>query len=286
MSGYVFYHHIKSQIHSGYVFYHRHTSVLNHETLSSPCPQKMNRVVVISSVIKPVRIVCQSDTHSIHERGPLVPDGDVYVHAGDFTSTGTLQECQEFHDWVAKLPHKHKIVIAGNHDITMDTDYYLKRGSRRFHSRSHVPPEVCQSIFKNSTDLTYLQDSGTECYGIKFWGSPWQPEFYDWAFNYKRGEGYTKWNLIPSDIDVLITHGPPKGQGSVCLDGFDAGCEELADWCNTRCPKLHIFGHIHEGYGVTTDDHTTYVNASTCTRQYRPINPTIVIDVVSTNVVV
>ena len=88
-----------------------------------------------------------------------------------------------------------------------------------------------------------------------------------------------KWDLIPDDTDVLITHGPPVGHGDLCFDQQRAGCVELLNTIQHRVhPKVHLFGHIHEGYGLTADGHTTYINACTCTLRYRPTNPAIVFD--------
>jgi Icc-related predicted phosphoesterase len=128
--------------------------------------------------------------------------------------------------------------------------------------------------------LHYLQDSGVEINGVKFWGSPWQPWFHDWAFNLKTSTQLrSKWNLIPTDTDVLLTHGPPFG----ILDrtqrtGESVGCHELLLAVRRVSPKLHVFGHIHEGYGMKQVGETLFANASTCTLQYRPTNSPVVVD--------
>ena len=101
------------------------------------------------------------------------------------------------------------------------------------------------------------------------------------AFNLPRGPPCReKWQLIPEDTDVLLTHGPPLGHGDLCSSGMRAGCIDLLHEVQTRVrPAVHAFGHIHEGAGVTTDGATIYVNASTCNLQYRPINPAVVLDI-------
>lgn len=131
------------------------------------------------------------------------------------------------------------------------------------------------------TNCTYVQDELLEIWGIRIYGTPWQPEFCNWAFNIPRGQPcLDKWNQIPDDIDILITHTPPLGHGDLCCSGVRAGCVELLNSIQKRIkPKYHVFGHIHEGYGITSDGRVIYVNASTCDINYLPNNPPIVFDV-------
>ncbi|KAJ1387204.1 Metallo-dependent phosphatase-like protein, partial [Ochromonadaceae sp. CCMP2298] len=137
-----------------------------------------------------------------------------------------------------------------------------------------------------SDSYTYLEDSacsarrqGVDC-GLKVWGSPWQPEFCDWAFNLPPGPRLKeKWAMIESDTDILITHGPPRGILDANSQRYHCGCADLLKAVRDRVkPRLHIFGHIHESYGTFSDGHTLFVNGSTCTLSYRPSNPPIVID--------
>lgn len=213
-----------------------------------------------------MRIVCISDTHNCNEQ-IVVPDGDLLIHSGDATTTGTVEQITEFNRWFSSLPHLHKIFIAGNHDWLFERDNRLARNLL-------------------SRNIIYLQDSSTEIDGLKIYGSPWQPRFFDWAFNLNRGaEMAEKWKLIPNDIDILITHGPPNG----ILDevprswGIDhTGCEELQKKINDIARlgrlKLHVFGHIHCGYGTHQENGITFINASSCDEAYEPIQPPIVID--------
>lgn len=206
------------------------------------------------------RVVCLSDTHN--RQGHFdVPDGDILVHAGDLTGRGTLPEVSALDAWFGRLTHPHKIVIAGNHDFLFQEDNALAR-----------------SLITNAT---YLQDSAAQVQGLTIWGSPWQPWFHDWAFNLSRGEALRgKWELIPEETDILLTHGPPMGIRDETAEGEHVGCGDLRDRIAgmSRPPRLHVFGHIHEGYGIERGDRTTYVNASICDRGYRPVNPPIVID--------
>ncbi|MEK7723259.1 MAG: metallophosphatase domain-containing protein [Acidobacteriota bacterium] len=213
-----------------------------------------------------MRIVCLSDTHNCNEQIE-VPDGDILLHSGDATSVGNIVQINAFNQWFSKLPHKYKIFVAGNHDWLFETDNGLSR-----------------SLLDKS--IIYLQDSFVEIEGLKIYGSPWQPRFFDWAFNLNRGvELAEKWKLIPLDTDILITHGPPNGLLDEVERGSwteNTGCEELRKRVETLAEfgklKLHLFGHIHCGYGQDEQSGVKFVNASTCDEQYQPTQPPIVID--------
>lgn len=228
-----------------------------------------------------VRIVCISDTHSLTNRsGPLtmVPDGDILVHAGDFSKVGKLKEIQAFNDYLASLSHPHKVIIAGNHDIGFD-----EKTSRRLHGKWFVPEAEVKAALKN---CVYLEDSETEILGLRIYGSPWTPVFYDWAFLKARGEEINEvWKKIPRNIDILVTHGPPLGRGDVCFPAKNrAGCANLLNIVQNHVrPKFHIFGHIHEGYGCSSDGVTTFINASSCNQQYAPVNKPVVFDIAVEN---
>jgi Icc-related predicted phosphoesterase len=187
-------------------------------------------------------IVAISDTHGYHDRLE-VPDGDVLIHAGDITERGRLEEVEAFDRWLAQLPHRYKIVIAGNHDFCFQ----------------HRPGDA-RALMRHAT---YLQDEAVDVEGVKFYGSPWQPEFCDWAFNLPRGPALAAvWAKVPDDTRVLITHGPPLGIGDKTHRGPHAGCEDLLQRVRQVRPPLHVFGHIHEGAGRYEVEGTTFVNAS------------------------
>ena len=227
-----------------------------------------------------LRVVCISDTHGMHEQVP-VPPGDILLHTGDLTGTGAPAELRALADWLGSQPHTHKVVIAGNHDLTLHVDYY-RSAWRRFHRRARpFDAEAIRHRFVSDDRFTYLEDGLVELGGLRIYGSPWQPTFYDWAFNLDRGAPIAAvWDRIPRDVDILLTHGPPLGRGDLCVSGQRAGCLDLLKAVQGRVrPRFHVFGHIHEGYGATSDGHTTYINASTCTVQYQPRQPPFVFDV-------
>jgi predicted phosphohydrolase len=206
-----------------------------------------------------MRIVCLSDTHTRHKRIE-VPSGDILIHAGDFTGQGEIWETENFLDWFSKLPHKHKIFIAGNHDYLFEQMPEI--------ARSFIPPSVI-----------YLQDSQTVVEGLRIYGAPWQPRFLNWAFNVDRGLLWKKWAKIPEGIDILVTHGPPsEGLGGVLEDGEDVGDEELLERIKVVKPRLHVSGHIHCGNGKREKYGVTFVNAAICTEEYQPTQKPIVVD--------
>jgi hypothetical protein len=228
-----------------------------------------------------LRVVCISDTHGRHEKMMHeIPDGDVLIHAGDFTNTGRMKNSARFCTWFASMPHPRKILIAGNHDTTMHQVYYEETGWQKFHRYERAPDVEIRRLVRNHPGFTYLEDSGCAIGGYTFWGSPWQPEFCDWAFNLPRGEACDeKWRQIPSGTDVLITHGPALGHGDLCNGGQRAGCVNLLAQITDRIkPRYHVAGHVHEGFGATTNGATTFVNASTCDFAYAPKHVAVVFD--------
>ncbi|XP_014785254.1 metallophosphoesterase domain-containing protein 1 isoform X2 [Octopus bimaculoides] len=190
-------------------------------------------------------------------------------------------DLKKFVSSLGSLPHQYKIVIAGNHDISFDTDL-LKKPQYIFKNdiEKDLKDLQVESAKAFLTNCIYLEDSYVDIHGYKIYGSPWQPLFCNWAFNLPRGkELLEKWNLIPDDVDILMTHGPPLGYGDLCRSGLRAGCVDLLNTIQKRVqPKFHVYGHIHEGYGILTNKMTTFINASSCTINYCLTNPPIVFD--------
>ncbi|CAF0856190.1 unnamed protein product [Brachionus calyciflorus] len=227
-----------------------------------------------------VRFVCISDTHSkIDRMHHEIPSGDILIHAGDFTNSGSIDDVIKFSNFLKTLDHKftHKIIIAGNHELSFDKTKNNKMLG--FFDKNKINDQRDPRDFLEN--CIYLEESMVEIYGIKIYGAPWQPTFGGWAFNVDRGEPILKkWNKIPDNCDVLITHGPPLGFGDKVNGGYHVGCCELLTTIRERVrPKYHIFGHIHEDHGAWTDGQTTYLNPSICNFRYVPSNPPILFDI-------
>lgn len=207
-----------------------------------------------------MKIVFISDTHN--KLGYVkIPDGDMLIHCGDFTMLGTIEEFRGFNSDLEKLPHKHKIVIAGNHEFLLEHNQALGR-------------EILSAA-------TYLQDENIEVNGLKIYGSPWQPEFGKWAFNLPRNSPslHLVWDKIPRDTDILVTHTPPQGILDKTMSKEKVGCEVLKQRLKDLSPRIHCFGHIHPAYGKKRIDDTLYINAAIVNEKYQPINQPIVIEI-------
>eukprot|EP00804_Cyclotella_cryptica_P013492 CCRYP_017215-RA/>CCRYP_017215-RA protein AED:0.00 eAED:0.00 QI:343/1/1/1/1/1/2/524/371 len=228
------------------------------------------------------RIVCISDTHSYHRSIPI-PTCDILIHGGDFTNYGEPHMVKDVSDYFSELLRngtvkKAIVCIAGNHELTFQPDHY-ERVWRRFQRPKQSEKYDTEAARKALTNCVYLEDEAATIGSIQFYGSPWQPEFYHWAFNVPRIDIESKWEKIPTNTDVLITHGPPLGRGDVTSGNNRTGCISLMKEVQCRVkPRLHVFGHIHESYGVTHDGTTMYVNASSVSQNYTQQNPSIVID--------
>ncbi len=220
-----------------------------------------------------MKIVLLSDTHC-RLRKIEVPNGDILIHSGDLTFKGDCEEISQELRELGRIAKNFKygcIFIAGNHDWL---------GER-------APGLMKQMAIEEG--LTYLDHSSIQIEELNIFGSPYQPAFCNWAFNLPRGEALAeKWAQIPDNIDILITHGPPMGvldpveryNGQKCEFEIEhVGCSDLYNRVQQlKQLKLHVFGHIHAGYGQLKIGDLTYVNASICTEQYKPINKPIIIE--------
>uniref|UniRef100_A0A915N9G7 Calcineurin-like phosphoesterase domain-containing protein n=1 Tax=Meloidogyne javanica TaxID=6303 RepID=A0A915N9G7_MELJA len=208
------------------------------------------KVLRLDTPIHPdkVRFVCISDTHEkMDEVLDLIPDGDVLIHAGDVSAV------IKFNQQIGKLPHKVKIVIAGNHELGFEDGEEMS--DRQLAGLSMLGIGKAYELL---TNCIYLCDRMIEVYGIKIYGAPWHP-MPGYSFYRQRGQALLqKWNQIPNKTDVLITHTPPLGHGDfnawTKLGGMLAGCAELLNTVEYRVkPKYHVFGHIHQQHGCTTN---------------------------------
>ena len=192
-----------------------------------------------------MRIVCIADTH-LYEEDLEMPRGDLLIHAGDMLRRGTLEELRYAAQWLGAQRYAAKVAIAGNHDWA-----FAREPAQ---ARAILPADVC-----------YLEDGEVTIDGVRIWGSPWQPEFFGWAFNLPRGEALAEvWAKIPSDVDVLVTHGPPRGYGDrTGPEGARReGCDDLLEALARVRPALHVFGHIHEDGGRWQLGPTTIANVT------------------------
>jgi len=191
-----------------------------------------------------MRIVAIADTHGHHADLDPLPEGDLLVHAGDLTRIGRLEEIEAVADWLRSQPHRHKVVIAGNHDLGFEKQ-----------------PKRARAALGEG--LTYLQDARVTLDGVTIWGSPWQPEFFSWAFNLPRGPALAeRWAAVPEGVDVLVTHGPPQGFGDQ-VHGQRVGCADLRAALPRIRPALHLYGHIHEDGGQWWHEGACICNVTT-----------------------
>jgi Icc-related predicted phosphoesterase len=226
-----------------------------------------------------MKITLISDTHTKHRNigtskdfrknnQPLdLPGGDILIHAGDFMNSGyNPMEAMEFFRWFDEIDnYDTKVFIAGNHDRWMQDK-----------------PEDARGILTGYKTIEYLQDEECVLYfdgpngdfpedNIRIYGSPWQPEFFNWAFNLPRNgeEMKARWDAIPTNTDILITHGPPYGYLDIPGgQSIRVGCEMLRHRVDEIRPKIHVFGHIHGSYGHYYNGHTHFFNASVLNERY------------------
>jgi predicted phosphohydrolase len=263
-----------------------------------------------------LKCIAISDTHLVDglEAATWPQNADILLHCGDFTMYGAPWEVVQFNRWLGDLPYKYKVVCAGNHEITFEEEKLYKSAKKR---------EICEDMqmylesvnVKRPADLLtnaiYLQDAAVTIQGVKIWASPYTHDFNDWGFGLSlsnsssssSGSKYVasrecgecceqKWNAIPDNVNIVMSHGPPFGIGDKCENGNkNVGCVQLLNAIESRVrPQFHVYGHIHEGYGLrqgnyykeeakasssNSHTHTTYINASLCDQNYvaknRPI---------------
>lgn len=213
-----------------------------------------------------MQIIFISDTHGQHKDLQLPKletkedEKTMLIHTGDISKRGKEDEIKDFLEWFEVQDYTYKIFIAGNHDFLFEMN-----------------PSLAESFIPKN--IIYLNNSSIEIEGIKIWGSPITPRFYDWAFNCDRGEKIKKyWEQIPLDTDILLTHGPAYKILDQTIQGLQVGCEELIQFVEKIKPKIHAFGHIHEAYGKANNLDTTFINASVLDIRYKLVNQPFLID--------
>jgi Icc-related predicted phosphoesterase len=199
-----------------------------------------------------IRIVCISDTHNASPgQGYTLPPGDILIHAGDLTNNGQPSEIRKALAWLRETDYEYKIVVAGNHDLTLDQD---------FPCQSDQDEEAAQlrRTVREDDGITYLEHEsrvitvkGVE---INIFGSPYSPassaSSKQWAFQYPPSQAQQLWSSIPSDTTILITHTPPVGHLDTSAHWTQGGCPALSQALLRTAPRLHICGHCHEGRGA------------------------------------
>lgn len=224
------------------------------------------------------KIVAMSDMHG---QLPInVPEADLCIIAGDICPISDHSKMSQvkwlmytFGPWLRKLPVSKIVYIAGNHDFVYE--------------EKNKEPNCLQYLHLTK----YLMDSGCEWEGLKIWGTPWQPYFYGWAFNLYESDLAKKFNLIPIDTDILITHGPPKGYLDLVTSRVKATNEEkwpepehvgsvaLIERYEQIKPRLHVFGHIHAGRGVCKLGETLLANVVIVDESYRNVYEPMVFEI-------
>lgn len=208
-----------------------------------------------------MRLVLLADTHTFEaDLAGKIPDGDMLVHAGDLGRAGDESELAVVAAWLRSLPHRHKVVVPGNHDALFEDD-----------------PARARDLFDG---LVVLIDEAATVGGLRVYGSPWTPRYHSWSFMKERGAPMAAvWTKIPDDLDLLITHGPPKGvlddasryRGGTWAGSELAGCEELARRVALVRPRVHAFGHVHGRQGVVERNGTRFVNCTTSESEHLPV---------------
>lgn len=216
-------------------------------------------------VLKPGEALNEQETLNNITGGVYLPaEADMIIHSGDISMRGTEFEVDNFLKWYSSLPYKYKILICGNHDFLFEKQR-----------------TIAKELLARYPNITYLESSEVVIEGIKIYGEPRQPWFHDWAFNVERGEKIKRyWDAISDDVDILVTHGPPKGILDMTMRGNQVGCEDLLHriW-ELKNLKLCQFGHIHEHAGYEFINNVHFVNASVLNLRYQLQNKPMIFEI-------
>lgn len=222
-------------------------------------------------MIKKFKICAISDTHNKHD-SITIPECDILIHAGDATFGGQPNELRDFAEWMNEQEAGRIVYVPGNHELWLQQNL-----------------EIGKSILlKYCPGMDILIDQTIDIEGIKIHGSPATPFFHNWAWNYAKSDSEAalrniehiqkKWDLIPLNANILITHGPAYKVLDQNKEGEHCGDYNLMSTIIDLRPDLHVCGHIHEGHGHEHHDGIDFYNVSICNRAYLPLNPVTIID--------
>ena len=207
-------------------------------------------------------------TGCTHNRQPVIQPCDVFIHVGDFTEHGTVSELARFKLYLDTIPAKYIILVPGNHDRLLETE----PKTRNLFSNYHL-------LINQELRIYDLESE------INLWGSPDTAPWDNWAFNTNDEQRKKIVNRIPTNTEILLTHGPPKGILDQTQDNQNAGCQYLLERLqNDYSIHYHFFAHIHEAYGYYSFIENIYdrkikmYNVSLMNAQYQPFNPPITIE--------
>ena len=213
------------------------------------------------------RFLILSDTHEGSHPWPYTatrpsPRADVLLHCGDLTQVGGLSAFKKAMNNIRAMDAEIKLVIAGNHDLELD-EKWVREHPNEVDIDKH---RECVAYMKSlESEGVYCLEEGTHTFRLKdgkvfsVYASSYTPAFNDFAFAY--GENEDRFNHganpVPNNVDIVLSHGPPalpKHAGynlDAAADGRHCGCEKLAKAVRRAQPKVHCFGHMHEGRGAT-----------------------------------
>lgn len=240
---------------------------------------QISDAVVINHHVQPV-IKCMhiSDTHEANIADIVITDLkdkakekegiDILFISGDMTYRGAYKKLKKVREQLTDLIQYGYVsdvaVTPGNHELSFQR------------ADGYDNPVLARSCFQGNANIHLFLHEAKEIQGIKIFGSPWTPEFHNWAYNYFWYEAENLWNQIPNNTQVLMTHGPPEfimDEVHEYMKVKYCGCPVLAKKIvNTPSIKYHLFGHIHEGYGTVEKQGTTYMNSSIMDGNYKPTN--------------
>ena len=248
------------------------------------------KAVLVNDINKPkpqgsIRLMCLSDTHGFHEQIPkdVIVPCDIAIHAGDFSNIGEVETVKSFRDWFVKLPAKHKVCTAGNHELSFDIENRedILPKWEQLKSRTKGGIDSAKPIIANDPDIVYLEKSTVEIEGLKIYGSPYSVFFCDWAFQVWPQIALYMWDDIQEGTDIVITHGPPDGVASEedrkKVRG-NPGCPFLTRRIEKIQPSVAIFGHVHEWHPVSHLGETLVVGVSVINNRYQYYRPPVYID--------